>query len=60
MITRTIEITGVSVDELANTVAEKIKHYLVDLHSGQADIFLTRTEAADFLKNQFLNPLAMD
>ena len=54
MKTKTIEITEVSVDELANIVAEKllqkIKHYLDDLHSGQADVFLTRKEAADFLK----------
>ncbi|SDW79974.1 helix-turn-helix domain-containing protein [Aequorivita viscosa] len=54
MVARTIEITEVYVDELTDIVAEKllqkIKHYLDDLHSGQVDVFLTRTEAADFLK----------
>ena len=54
MVARTIEITEVSVDELANIVAEKllqkIKHYLDELHFEKADVFLTRTEAADFLK----------
>jgi len=54
MTTKTIEITELTVEELSDIVAEKlvekIKHYLTDLQSNQADVFLTRTEAADFLK----------
>jgi len=54
MTTKTIEITELTVEELSDIVAEKlvekIKHYLIDLQSNQADVFLTRTEAADFLK----------
>ena len=34
--------------ELSNS--QKIKHYLDELHFEKADVFLTRKEAADFLK----------
>lgn len=54
MVTKTIEISEITVDELADKVAEKllgkIKHYLDDLHTNENDIYLTRTETADFLK----------
>ncbi|WP_274476143.1 helix-turn-helix domain-containing protein [Mangrovimonas aestuarii] len=54
MKTKTIEITEISVDELADKVAdrlmEKIKHYLDDLKSNESDVFLTRQETADFLR----------
>lgn len=54
MITKTIEITEITVDELADKVADKllgkIKHYIDDLAANQNDIFLTRTETADYLK----------
>ncbi len=54
MKTKTIEITEVTVDELADKVAdkllEKIKHYIEYLASNENDVFLTRTEAAEFFK----------
>ena len=54
MITKTIQITEVSVDELADKVADKlllkIKSYLDDLSTKENDIYLTRQETADFLK----------
>ncbi|MBT8245571.1 MAG: helix-turn-helix domain-containing protein [Winogradskyella sp.] len=54
MITKTIQITEVSVDELADKVADKlllkIKSYLDDLSTKKNDVYLTRQETADFLK----------
>ncbi len=54
MKTKTIEITELTADELADKIAnkllEKIKHYMDDLHSNENDVYLTRTETADFLK----------
>ncbi|WNH07681.1 helix-turn-helix domain-containing protein [Thalassobellus suaedae] len=54
MITKTIEIQEITVDELADKVADKllnkIKHYLDDLESNESDIYLTRQETASFLK----------
>lgn len=54
MVTKTIEITEITVDELADRVAdkllEKIKHYIDDLHTNESDVYLTRTETTDFLK----------
>lgn len=54
MNTKTIEITEITVDELADKVAdkllEKIKHYMDNLHSNENDVYLTRIETADFLK----------
>ncbi|QNM84536.1 helix-turn-helix domain-containing protein [Polaribacter pectinis] len=54
MITKTIQITEVSVDELADKVADKlllkIKSYLDDLSNKENDVYLTRQETADFLK----------
>jgi hypothetical protein len=54
MNTKTIEITEITVNELADKVAdkllEKIKHYIDDLHSNENDVYLTRTETVDFLK----------
>ena len=54
MVTKTIEITEITVDELAEKVAdkllEKIKHYIDALRTNENDVYLTRTEAADFLK----------
>ncbi|MBB6681507.1 hypothetical protein H4O20_08635 [Aequorivita sp. 609] len=51
MKTKTIEITEVTVDELADKVAdkllEKIKHYIDELNTNQNDIFLTRTETTE-------------
>ena len=54
MVTKTIEITEVTVDELAEKVAdkllEKIKHYIDDLQTNENDVYLTRTETAEFFK----------
>ncbi|WP_396601642.1 helix-turn-helix domain-containing protein [Algibacter sp. R77976] len=54
MTTKTIQITEVSVDELADKVADKlllkIKSYLDDLSTKENDVYLTRQETADFLK----------
>ena len=54
MITKTIQITEISVDELADKVADKlmfkIQNYLDELSSNQSDVFLTREETEDFLK----------
>ncbi len=54
MKTKTIEITEVTVEELADKVAdkllEKIKHYIDELNTNRNDIFLTRTETAEYLK----------
>ena len=54
MITKTIQITEVSVDELADRVADKllikIKQYLDELYSKETDVYLTRQETANFFK----------
>jgi hypothetical protein len=54
MITKTIQITEVTVDELADAVADKlmfkIENYLKELSKKQNDEFLTRQEVADYLK----------
>ena len=54
MITKKLEIQEITVDELADKVADKllnnIKHYLDDLHTNESDVYLTRQETADFLK----------
>ncbi|MBD3863412.1 MULTISPECIES: helix-turn-helix domain-containing protein [Olleya] len=54
MITKTIEVQEITVDELADRVADKllikIKHYLNDLHTNGNEAYLTRQETADFLK----------
>lgn len=53
MTTKTVQITEVSVEELADQVAEKllykIKDYLDELHTKANDVYLTREETADFL-----------
>jgi hypothetical protein len=54
MITKTIQITEVSVDELADKVADKlllkIKSYLDELNTKENHVYLTRQETAKFLK----------
>ena len=54
MVTKRIEITEVTVDELADKVAdnllEKIKHYIDELQTNENDVYLTRTETAEFFK----------
>lgn len=54
MITKTIQIQEISVDEFADKVAEKLlikmRQYLDQMGSNESDVYLTRTEAADFLK----------
>ncbi len=54
MITKTIQITEVTVDELADSVADKlmlkIENYLKELSKKQNDEFLTRQEVAYYLK----------
>lgn len=54
METKRIEIAEITVEELADKLAdkllEKIKHYIDDLNTNQNDVFLTRTETAEYLK----------
>lgn len=54
MFTKTIEITEVSFDELADKVADKlllkIEDYIKKLDNNKNDIYLTRTETSKFLK----------
>lgn len=54
MVTKTIQITEVTVDELADKVADKlmlkIKDYIDEFHINKNDVYLTRQETADFLK----------
>lgn len=54
MVTKTIQITEVTIDELADKVADKlltkIQIYLDDLNTKQKDVYLTREETAKFLK----------
>ena len=54
MITKTIQITGVTVEELADEVANKvmlkIENYLKELSKKKNDEILTRQEVADYLK----------
>ncbi|WP_271393565.1 helix-turn-helix domain-containing protein [Aequorivita sinensis] len=54
MITKKIEITEITVEELADKVAdkllEKINHYIDQLNTNQNDVFLTRAETAEYLK----------
>ncbi len=54
MITKTIQIQEITVDELTDKVADKlldkIKHYLDDLHTNESDVYLSRKETAGFLK----------
>ncbi|UKM63888.1 helix-turn-helix domain-containing protein [Flavobacteriaceae bacterium GSB9] len=54
MITKTIQITEVTVEELADKVADKlmlkIENYLKDLSKKKNDEILTRQEVADYLK----------
>lgn len=74
MITKTIQITEVTVDELADSVADKlmlkIENYLKELSKKQNDEILTRQEVADYLrislvtihswnKHGILNPIRM-
>ena len=72
MITKTIQITEVTVDELAEKVADKlllkIEDYLKELSKSKNDELLTRQEVAEYLrislvtihswnKNGILNPI---
>ena len=54
MITKTIQIQEITVDEFADKVAEKflmkMQHYLDQLSSNESDVYLTRVETTDFLK----------
>ena len=54
MITKTIQITEVSVDELADKVADKlllkIESYLKQLSKTKNDELLTRKEVAEYLR----------
>lgn len=54
MITKTIQIQEVTIDELADKVADKlldkIQGYLDDLNTKENNVYLTRQEAADYLK----------
>ena len=54
MITKTIEITEISVNELTDIIAEKLfnklKMYLADYKSSEEDVFLSPKETAEFLK----------
>ena len=74
MITKTIQITEVTADELADTVADKlmfkIENYLKELSKKQNDEILIRQEVADYLrislvtihswnKHGILNPIRM-
>ena len=74
MITKTIQITEVTADELADAVADKlmlkIENYLKELSKKQNDEILTRQEVADYLrislvtihswnKHGILNPIRM-
>ena len=74
MITKTIQITEVTIDELADAVPDKlmfkIENYLKELSKKQNDEILTRQEVADYLrislvtihswnKHGILNPIRM-
>ena len=74
MITKTIQITEVTVDELADKVADKllfkIEDYLKELSKSKNDELLTRQEVAEYLrislvtihswnKHGILNPIRM-
>ena len=54
MITKTIEIQEITVDELADRVANKllskIEDYINQLHKKDNDVLLTRQETADYLR----------
>ena len=54
MITKTIQINEITVDELADKVADKlllkIEHYLKELGNPKNESLLTRQETADFLR----------
>ncbi|TYB74276.1 helix-turn-helix domain-containing protein [Bizionia myxarmorum] len=54
MITKTIQITELSVDELANQVADKlllkIEAYLNKIGSTKNEVLLTRKETAEYFK----------
>lgn len=59
MITKTIQIQEITVDEFADKVAEKvllkIEHYLQKLGATKNDTLLTRQETADYLRSQSCN-----
>lgn len=54
MVTKTIQITEVTIDELADKVADKlmlnIQDYLKQLSKKENDEILTRQEVADYLR----------